>query len=359
MSLGPIHERCRLWLCLMLALLLPMLAHAQEGVVQPGDAAREGADEQPPPPPAETVPITKDDEAEPASSWVESTPSVNEPPSEPYVSKRRSVPAERSDEERNRSYGARAVVEPVPGTPHEEERIGDYRQPRWTAQRRFPNTRIYVRPAGTFGVEWWLEQKLSLEDLAQVRYRSQYELEFGLGHRLQSDVYLQTEQNGHQGPWQLESEKLELRWALADWGAIPLNPTLYAELAREHDAPPRIELKALAGEELASRLHFGLNLVWEHELGDRQENEYAITTGISYSIVDDVFSLGAEVKLETVDESGERLTFDDWELLGGPSLSWSPTPPMHVLLVALFGNETEGPEHTPLFEPTLILGWEL
>jgi hypothetical protein len=359
MSLGSLEEPRKLWLWLIVALAFPSLAHAQESVVQPGDAASERANERPPPPPADTLPTTKDDEAEPSSSWVESTPAVNEPPTTPPSSRRRAVPAERNGDERNRSYEARAVIEPVPGTPREEERIGDYRQPRWTAQRRFPNTRVYVRPAGTFGIEWWLEQKLSLEDLAQVRYRSQYELELGLGHRLQSDVYLQTEQDGHQGPWQLKSEKLELRWALADWGAIPLNPTLYAEFAREHDAPPRIELKALAGEELASRLHFGLNLVWEHELGDQQQNEYAITTGISYSIVDELFSLGAEVKLETTDEKGERLTFDNWALLAGPSLSWSPTPPMHVLLVALLGNETEGPEHTPLFEPTLILGWEL
>src|SRR5689334_15884352 len=123
MSLGSIPERCKLWQCLIVGLLLPVLAHAQEGMVQPGDAELEGADEQPPPPPTETVPTTKDDEAEPASSWVESPPSVNEPPSEPYASKPRSVPAERSNGERNRSYGARAVVEPVPGTPHEEERI--------------------------------------------------------------------------------------------------------------------------------------------------------------------------------------------------------------------------------------------
>jgi hypothetical protein len=32
---------------------------------------------------------------------------------------------------------------------------------------------------------------------------------------------------------------------------------------------------------------------------------------------------------------------------------------MHLLFVALFGNETEGAESTALFEPTLVAGWEL
>jgi hypothetical protein len=349
MSFGSLGQPRNLWLSIIFVLAPAWTARAQEGVPQSGDDARQRANDAPPPANEAPPPATE----EPPSTWVESTPAVTDPAAHAPSA----VPAHR-DDDRTRSYEARAVAEPVPGTLREEERIGQYAQPRWTAQRRFPSTRIYVRPAGTAGFEWWLEQKLDLADLDQVRYRSQYELELGLGHRLQSDIYLQTEQNGHHGAWQLAAEKLELRWALGNWGAIPLNPTLYVELTRQHEAPPKVELKALVGEELAARVHFGLNVVFEHELGAALENEYAISTGISYSIADELFSLGAEVKLETVDVSGERLTFENWELLGGPSLSWSPVPPMHVLFVALFGNETEGAQHTPLFEPTLILGWE-
>ena len=38
----------------------------------------------------------------------------------------------------------------------EEDRIGPYGQPEWTTHRRFAFTRIYVRPPGTFGFEYWL-----------------------------------------------------------------------------------------------------------------------------------------------------------------------------------------------------------
>jgi hypothetical protein len=268
------------------------------------------------------------------------------------------VASSASEEAREPSYSARAVVPPAPGSLREEQRIGSYGQPRWTATRRFPGTRVYVVPAGTLGVEWWLEDKQSLAHSRDVRYRSQYEFEMGLGHRLQLDLYLQTEQDGHQQPLRIGAEKVELRYALADWGKIPLNPTLYAEFVRYDGGPPSVELKALFGEELAAHWHMGFNLVWEHWLGGDLTNEYALTTGISYSLVDQRFALGAEVKLETVDHSGDRFAFDEWEVLAGPSVAWSPVPPMHVLFAPLFGNEKAG-ANTPLFEPTVVVGWEI
>ncbi len=252
-------------------------------------------------------------------------------------------------------YAATASVYPS----RETEHIGDYRQPRWTAFRRFPNTRAYVRPAGTIAFEYWLETKLNLDDVHQVRHRSQFEFEFGLGNRLQLDIYLQTEQLGHRGDWLLKAEKLELRYALLDWGEIPLNPTLYLELVRQHDAPPKIEGKILLAEQLGSRLFFASNLVYERELGREQEAEYAITTAIAYSLDDSRFSAGLELKLETVDVENERLTFDNWEILGGPTFFWSPVDPMRILGTLLFGVETEGEDSVPLFEPTVIVGWEI
>jgi hypothetical protein len=354
-------------------LALSSWARAQDGALQPAEMARERASEQEQqeltPPASEPLPA-----AEPSTSTQAPAGAAPQPAAENQAaaaarsvnaaSPSASVAAPPRSAGRETSYGARAVVAPAPGTPREEERIGDYAQPRWSATRRFPTTRVYVKPAGQFGVEWWLETKLDLADTRQVRHRSQYELEMGLGHRLQLDLYLQTEQDGHHGPLAIAAEKAELRWALADWGVIPLNPTLYAEFVRQNGAPPKVELKALFGGQLAPRWHAGANVAFEHLLGADQTNEYALTTAISYSLMDSRFSLGGEIVLETVDHSGRRFTFDNWELLAGPSLAWAPVAPMHVLLVALLGNETElqasgSKSHTPLFEPTLVLGWEI
>lgn len=248
----------------------------------------------------------------------------------------------------------------------EEDLVGEYRQPLWTTHRRFPTTRVYVVPAGSAQFEWWLELKQSLRDAQAARYRSQYEFEFGLGHHLQLDLYLTTQQLGHDGaaqPFHLHEEKLEIRWALADWDVIPTNPTLYLELVRDEDGPPRVEVKLLFGGELTSRVHWGANLVLEHELaGEARANEYAVVLAGSYTLADRAFSLGLELKLEMVDHSGDRFAFASYEVLAGPSLQWLPVPAMFVDLVALFGLETEetetgGSETTPLAEPTIVVGW--
>lgn len=97
---------------------------------------------------------------------------------------------------------------------HEEELIGDYQQPRWTAQRRFPTTRMYVIPAGKAEAEYWLRYTMPTKDPTKRReVRSYYEMGFGLGHRLQFDIYFVTQQEGHgsESHIELKREQLELR----------------------------------------------------------------------------------------------------------------------------------------------------
>ena len=242
----------------------------------------------------------------------------------------------------------------------EDQPIGAYAQPRWTATRRFPTTRVYVIPKGTMTLEYWLETKADLGGKNATRHRSSYEAEMGLGHRLQLDLYLSTEQLGKAGALDLLEEKVELRYAFANWGVIPGNPTLYLEWVRANAGSPRAEGKLLFGGEIASGWHWGANLVYEREVtGADQEGEYAVTGAVAGSVIDYKLSLGAEVQLEATDKTGDRFSFEDQEILAGPSLQWRPVPPMHVDLVALFGAEHGSGETTPLAEPTIVVGWEL
>lgn len=117
-------------------------------------------------------------------------------------------------------------------------------------------------------------------------------------------------------------------------------------------------MKLLLGGEITPGWHWGANLVWEREIGGEHEQEYALTLGFSRSISDEIFSLGGEVKLETVDVDDDRFAFDTYEVLAGPSLQVRPVPPMHIDLVVPFGFETEGDETTALVEPLLVTGWE-
>lgn len=113
------------------------------------------------------------------------------------------------------------------GALREEDRIGSHGQPRWTAKRLFPTTRVYVVPEGKVEFEYWTRAKVPEEGKTEVE--TQYELEFGLPHRFQLDLYYVTSKTGSEGELDLAEQKYELRYAFADWGELWMNPTAYFE----------------------------------------------------------------------------------------------------------------------------------
>jgi hypothetical protein len=234
----------------------------------------------------------------------------------------------------------------------EEDRIGSYQQPEWTAHRRFAETRVYVRPEGTTEFEVWVIPETP-KDGGPTETKTQYEFEFGLPNRFQLDLYLVSHQDGNEGTLAIDEEKFEIRYALADWDVIWGNPTLYFEWAAVSDAPDKVEAKLLLGGEAAVGWHWGTNLVFEHETGGAQENGYEITFGLSKTVVDQGFSVGAEVKAAWADEKGSRGSYAN-EILVGPSFQFRPTPNSHIDVAPLFGCTDESPES----KVTILFGWE-
>lgn len=260
-------------------------------------------------------------------------------------------------------HAAEHQAAPPDSAPGETTVVGPrgYGQPEWSERRHFPGTRIYVAPAGDATFEFWLEDKVPAG--GENRLRTLYELSFGLGHRLQLDLYLRTQIDGV-GPMFLESGRVELRWAFADWGKIPGNPTLYLEWIHATRGPMKGEVKLLFGGELTPRLFWGVNLFFERELsGSDQTHEYGVTGGISYAALPGRFSIGAELRVEIVDTRTRRFNPDAVEVLVGPTIAWRPLPNAHVLVVGFMGPqlEREAPElphqTTFVFQPTLVAGW--
>jgi len=237
------------------------------------------------------------------------------------------------------------------------ELVGAYHQPMWTTARRFPTTRVYVLPAGSATFEYWLITEGELEVDKPASFRSNYELELGLGAHLQLDMYLFTEQAPGYAPLNLGGEQLELRWAFADWGELWGNPALYFEWIRRNEKPQRLEAKLLLGDLISPRLFWGLNLVYERELGGESEGEYALSAGLAYSVVDGILSLGLEGKVELVDVGGDRFQFGEKEILFGPSLQVRPLPGVHLDLVPMFGVEIED-ETEAVYAVYFIVGKE-
>lgn len=234
----------------------------------------------------------------------------------------------------------------------EESLIGSYEQPLWTATRRFPTTRVYVVPEGKMEMEYWLRTTFKKD--RTTSYRSLYEAEFGLPHRFQLDIYYRTDQDGDEGEL-FNSEQLELRYALADWGKLPGNPTLYLEWIR-HDKrgePDQIEPKILFGGELAQGWHWGVNFVAECQTGGALEREYQLCSGLSYSVRDYKLSLGGECRAAFTDTKEDRGAFSN-DVQLGPSVQYRPFPQMTLNFAPLFGVTSESNRAQMWFN----VGWE-
>lgn len=259
-------------------------------------------------------------------------------------------PAATPPEKRHVGTWEMPAVKVVAEGEREEDLIGSYQQPRWTADRRFPGTRTYVIPEGKVEFEYWLIPEIPRKGATQ--YESRYELELGLPHRFQLDLYFIQDWEANGGK-RFNGEAIELRYALADWGKIWGNPALYAEYTFQEGSPDLVETKLLLTDEFAPRWHWGLNLSYETQISGPRSREYEITGGVSYSLIDEKLSIGAETEDSILDDKFARGTFHN-EVKIGPSIQWRPLPQMHVDFAPLFGVTNQ----SPALKIYLVIGYE-
>ncbi|MGA2623339.1 MAG: hypothetical protein ABSF91_05745 [Bacteroidota bacterium] len=252
--------------------------------------------------------------------------------------------------------------------PKEEQAVGPYKQPEWTLHRRFPSTRVYIQTMpGEVEFEQWVEIRVPPRNSGEKSLaRFAEELEFGLGKRTQLDIYLNTlrQWDGAGSSFGLRGWSVEMRWAFADWGVLPGNPTLYLEYSvfdsangDEGKGYDKIEPKLLLGGELAARWHWGLNLVTERGLApfENRDEEYNATGVISYSLADQSLSIGPSFSYtHEIDRNGGIATTTN-EILAGPSLQWRPSRKAHLDLEPLFGLTDESKQ----LKMFVVFGWDL
>lgn len=176
-----------------------------------------------------------------------------------------------------------------------QTKVGPYNQPLWTTMRMFPSTRIYVmNPPGSVMYEKWFDIRDRRGGPAQVRMRDEFT--FGLGKRLQLDLYSHTVYDGEDGEktFKWRGFSWEIRYAFADWGKVWGNPTLYFE-HKLLDGRMGIEPKLLLGDRIGKNGIWGLNLIYEGNLAptkEEQEREYASTASYGY-ILNEALTVGA------------------------------------------------------------------
>lgn len=225
----------------------------------------------------------------------------------------------------------------------EDELIGENKQPEWTFHRRFPTTRVYLqKEQWEVGYEQWWRGRFLRNGTQEHLFQS--ELELGLPYRFQFDLYEKYTAN-ERGRLRHLGVSPELRWAFAEWGKTPLNPTIYAEWQfTDHTRGPDVwEVKLLLGEQLAPRWHWGMNLIYEQAAGEGRTTEAAWSQGVSYTMIDQRLSAGLEMRFAHETSRGSRSTPEITYMLG-PSLQWRPFARGHLDLVSLIGVTHDAPK---------------
>ena len=219
----------------------------------------------------------------------------------------------------------------------EEALIGPNQQPEWTARRRFAITRIYVQPPWQAETEFGWDAVYPRGGSPQHILRQEFEL--GLPYRFQVDYEIHganfEEGTTGGGRWHYADSEFELGWALADWGKIPLNPTIKVEWKHNNGGTDAAEVNLLLGDEFAPRWHWGSDLFYEQGVNGDRRTEKAVSLAVSYSAIDEKLGIGMETRLDSENDVDDRHAHLSLEL--GPSVQWRLTSRLHLDLESLFG----------------------
>ena len=231
------------------------------------------------------------------------------------------------------------------------ELVGENQQPAWTLVRKFPSTRTYIMvPKGTVMYEKWFDARTKRND-GGTELRMRDEFAFGLAKRLELDLYLHTvyKYSGENSSYGFRGFSWEVRYALADWGKIPGNPTLYFEHKLLDGKRMGIEPKLLLGDRIGQRGIWGVNLIYEGYVArDRinQEREYAYTASYGQIINDDL-TIGVSNMFRHNDVDGTN----EWYI--GPALQYRFNGNAYMNFEILPGLNQDA----KLFRNTIIFGW--
>jgi hypothetical protein len=254
--------------------------------------------------------------------------------------------------EENTTYPMQPVT--VQSTAESQELIGPYKQPRWSARGRFStDTEVYVLPPGLFYID--LDYQGTIARHGKNVHLFTQEFEVGLPYRFQLAFENNIEiRDGHR---QLTYETIEARYALADWGKIPLNPTLFAEYKfgvgkdyeRQEDTddpvphiPDAFELRLLLGEQFGKNFQWALNIFHEQELGGDREWETGFSQALAYAIHEDYLKAGVEMQyIRQTDKDSRSHPQNEFDI--GPSFTWKPGKKTRLDIAALFGTTADSP----------------
>lgn len=249
----------------------------------------------------------------------------------------------------------------VEGRPYGEEIIGPYNQPRWSARGRFSaDTDVYVLPAYAFYLD--LDYHGTFPRVGKSDHLFTQEVELGLPYRFQLAFELNQElQNGRS---QVPFTTIEARWAPANWGKVPLNPTFFVEYnigtgkqyptqpgqnaapgsseESKQNIPDAYEVRLLLGQEIGKHIEFAGNIFFDQDLWADREREIGFSTATSFAIRGEALKVGFETSYRNISRSGAGTKAQNiFEL--GPAFTIKPSPHTRIDLAPLCGITHDSP----------------
>lgn len=231
------------------------------------------------------------------------------------------------------------------GVPGENKIVGEYAQPEWSARRPFPGVSVYVQPGGQFEFETGFQDFITPSGRRHQEWSQEFEA--GLGHRWQAaleNTYANFREDGRRPlQWHEDALKLSARYALANWGKLPLNPAVGLGWRFNSGASDAPVGQVVLGDEFTPRLHWAADFQYERQTGGKQLRELSAATALTYSVTNETLNVGLQAQwkrtLEIADVKSERTEI-------GPCVQYRPVDQLHFDCVALWGTERSQPVHS-------------
>ena len=186
------------------------------------------------------------------------------------------------------------------------------------------------------------------------------EFEIGLPNRF--GVAMENNVDAFHGSVNESSTSFEMRYALADWNKIPLNPTLFAEYkigigplnetaevgSQEGNqgghTPNAYELRLLLSEDFADKLEWAFNGFFEQEIRGDRGREWGFAQSLAVPILHEQEKLKLGLEMQYRNHTDKDTRGRPVELIElGPSLTFKPTCHTQIDLAPLFGTTNAGP----------------
>ena len=274
----------------------------------------------------------------------------------------------------NCAFAQTATVEDVVVSGENDIRSA-YGAPGTFSRTRFsPTTTAYVLPPYQFCLATIYEGDAFQHGFPDHLFTQ--ELEMGLPHRF--GIAAETQLERFNGGGGFETVSLEGRYALADWGKIPLNPTLFAEYKfgvgpirheegpppppgeEEEAGPPQIpnayELRLLLSQEFFHRYEWAMNGFFEKENTGDRGREIGFSQSIMTPIVlpNEQLKVGLEMLYKNFSVKDTRGNADNIFVIG-PSGAYRTSTNTRLEVSTLFGCTNDSP-HVQVFA---VFSWLL